>query len=128
MRHILDASAVLALLQNEPGDALVAGVLSEACVGSVNLAEVVTVLTRKGRSAAQIRSVMQTLDLPVLSAERSLAIDTGLLWPATKVAGSSLGDRYALALARRMNAGLLTSDERLAAIAPSVGVRVIPIR
>ena len=45
-RVILDASAVLALLGNEPGAELVQRMLPDSVILSVNLAEVVTRLIR----------------------------------------------------------------------------------
>jgi ribonuclease VapC len=39
---VLDASAMLALVNSEPGAEIVAAALGEATIGAVNLAEVVT--------------------------------------------------------------------------------------
>lgn len=128
MRYVLDASAMLAILLDEPGADVVTEALPTACIGSVNLAEVATVLARKGASSEYIRGVFDTVSLPVLVGDAALAIDVGLLWPVTRSAGSSLGDRYCLALARRLDAVMMTSDKRLADIAPAVGVAAEMIR
>lgn len=128
MLHVLDASAALALLLDERGAEVVAAALETACIGSVNVAEVATILIRRGGDADQVREVISTLVMPIWASDTSLAIDAGLLWTATKAAGSSLGDRYCLVLAQRLNAVLLTSDQQLAAISPIVGVRAVMIR
>lgn len=128
MRHVLDASAMLAMLLDEPGADIVIDALPTACIESVNLAEVATVLARKGASLEYIRGVFDTVPLPVLVGDAALAIDAGLLWPVTRSAGSSLGDRYCLALARRLDAVMITADRRLAEIAPAVGVAAEMIR
>jgi PIN domain nuclease of toxin-antitoxin system len=46
--YILDASALLAYLQNEPGAAVVAPKLEQSLIGAVNFAEVATKLTEAG--------------------------------------------------------------------------------
>ena len=119
---------MLAMLLDEPGGDLVAERLETACIGHVNLAEGATVLARGGRPEADVRTLIETVAVPVLAGGERLAIEAGLLWPRTRAAGSSLGDRFCLALALRIEATLLTSDERLAGIAPVVGVAVLPIR
>ena len=128
MRHVLDASALLALLLRERGADSVSGTLPTACIGTVNLAEVATVLARLGGSADQVRRVLDHVGVMLAPLEGSLAIDAGLLQPATKAVGASLGDRCALALARLLDATLVTSDRALADVAPSVGVSAMLFR
>ena len=128
MRYVLDASALLALLLDEPGAELVAEALDTACIGAVNLAEVATVLIRRPMLAEDVRATIESAPVPVLDNDPSLALEAGLLWPLTKSAGSSLGDRFGLVLARRLGATLLTGDRSLAAISPTVGVSSKMIR
>jgi PIN domain nuclease of toxin-antitoxin system len=45
--YLLDASAVLALIQNETGSDRVAGMLATAAMSAVNLAEVIAILVRR---------------------------------------------------------------------------------
>lgn len=120
--QVYDASAALALLFGEERGGLLRPVLDSAFIGSVNLSEAVAVMIRRGGDPAIIREGVDMLKLTVLPLSGSLAIAAGLLWPATKFAGSSLGDRCALALSRELRATLLTTDRRLAAVAPQVGV------
>jgi len=49
--YVLDASAILALLNNEPGSDQVTNVLTEAVISSVNLSEVVARLADSGVSS-----------------------------------------------------------------------------
>jgi len=113
---VLDASALLAYLREEPGADIVAAAIADgAAISTVNLAEVLS------------RSADRDLDPDKLAAklvEGGLldgaitvepftvadAIDTARLRPATRDAGLSLGDRACLALARRLDAPALTAD------------------
>ncbi len=122
VRQVYDASAALALLFREERGKLLEPVLDESFISSVNLSEAVAVMIRRGGDATIIRESVDTLKLTVLPLSGSLAIDAGLLWPATKFAGSSLGDRCALVLSRQLGGTLLTTDRRLAEVAPQVGV------
>ena len=61
--YVLDASALLALLNNEPGAEQVAAVLTEAVISSVNLSEVVARLADAGRAETEIREFLGALEL-----------------------------------------------------------------
>jgi PIN domain nuclease of toxin-antitoxin system len=47
-KYVLDASAVLALLNQEPGANQVESLLAESCINTVNAAEVLTKLSDAG--------------------------------------------------------------------------------
>lgn len=128
MRYVLDASALLALLLEETGADQVEEVLDFACIGAVNLAEAATVLARRPMSHEGVMAVLSEAPVTVLLADGSLGIAAGLLATTTRRAGSSLGDRFCLALAIRLEATMLTADRALAGIAPEVGVGVRLIR
>lgn len=128
MRYVLDASALLALLFREPGADRVNENLNTSYIGSVNLAEVATVIARRSGDTIRYRAAIEALAIPILQFDTALAFDAGALWPVTRKAGSSLEDRCALALARRLDAVLVTSDAQLLAIAPAVGVAGMAIR
>lgn len=57
-----------------------------------------------------------------------MAVEVGLMRPLTDRAGLSLGDRFCLALGRRLRAPVLTADRQWALIADDVGVKVELIR
>jgi ribonuclease VapC len=46
---VLDASALIAFLRNEPGGDLVAARLSRSCISAVNLAETISKLVEYGK-------------------------------------------------------------------------------
>jgi ribonuclease VapC len=89
---VLDASALLAYLLQEPGAEVVDGLLSDARMTSVNWAEVVQKSLSAGVEVQGMREELQALGMQV---EPFLATDgecAGQLWPLTRQQGLSLGD------------------------------------
>jgi ribonuclease VapC len=122
---VLDASAVLALLNQEPGAGLVQEVLSRAVISTVNLAEVITRLTAKDMPETDIRDVLSLLGLTSVPFDEESAIQSGLLYSATHAAGLSSGDRACLILAKNMNANAFTADRAWQSLDIGVQVRLI---
>lgn len=125
---VLDASALLALLHDEPGSAKVAEVIADACMSSVNYAEVVSHFVHAGMPADQVDAMLTPLPLTIVEADRALATIAGRLRAATAGAGLSLGDRFCLALAHRDGLPALTADKQWRAVAKAAGVTVVIIR
>ena len=122
----LDASAVLALLNQEPGAEQVADALSEdATISAVNLSEVVAKLADRGFPENEIRETLGHLSLNVTDFDPGSAFAAGLLRPTTRAAGLSLGDRACLALAGASSRTALTADRSWAALAMDVQVKTI---
>ena len=107
---VLDSSALLCLLNDEPGAERVAAALPGAIVSAVNLAETVAKLRERGLTAAEVRSALAGLSLEVRSFAADQAYAAGDLRPATRALGLSLGDRACLALAAELGATALTAD------------------
>ena len=122
---VLDASALLALLNAEPGAARVAAVLTRAVVSSVNLSEVVAKLADCGMPEAEIHVTVDGLGLDVVPFDEALAYQAGLLRPASRALGLSLADRAGLALAMALDCPVLTTDQQWQALAAPVVVEVI---
>jgi ribonuclease VapC len=114
---VLDASALLAFLRDEPGAANVAKELEKgAYINVVNWAEVLSKLSELGVDCEKLIDTLQkqgilggALVIAALSEEDALNI--GKLRPITKQRGLSLGDRACLALAGRMKARAITADQ-----------------
>jgi PIN domain nuclease of toxin-antitoxin system len=121
---VLDASAVLALLQDEPGGNRVLESLPGALICSVNLSEIVAKLAELGMPESDIRLAL-SLGLEVVSFDEALAFSAGALRSATRAAGLSLGDRACLALARSRALPALTTDRAWRDIDVDVDVEVI---
>ena len=125
---ILDASAVLALLRDEPGAKKVASVLSEARMSLVNHAEVVSYYARTGSESAAIAAMLRALPIELVPVDHDLAVAAGMLRAVTADAGLSLGDRFCLALAAQVGLPALTADRAWKDVATACGVKVTLIR
>ena len=124
-RVVLDASAVLALLNDEPGADRVAKVLPDSVISAVNLAEVVAKLAEAGMPGDEIREALDPLGLEVVPFEEELAYAAGELRPKTRSLGLSLGDRACLALGVRLGLSVLTTEGAWQKAAVSIPVVVI---
>jgi PIN domain nuclease of toxin-antitoxin system len=122
---VLDASAVLALIRDEPGAAQVAAQLAGATLSTVNLAEAVQRLADQWPDA-QVSTVLGAFPCEVVDFDRATAMRTGLMRRVTKALGLSLGDRACLALAERLGRPVLTADRAWAEL--DLGVEVVLIR
>lgn len=123
---VLDASALLALLNDETGADLVGELLPQALVSSVNLAEVVTRLSLTGMPEDQIRDVVALLGLEVVPLDEEQAFQAGFLAAQTHSLGLSLGDRACLALASTVGTAAVTADRTWKDL--DVGVRIQLVR
>lgn len=125
---VLDASALLALLRDEPGCTKVADVIAAARMSSVNYAEVVSHFIHAGMPADQVDAMLSPLPMTIVEADRALATIAGRLRAVTAEAGLSLGDRFCMALAHRDNLPALTADKQWRTVAKAAGVTVDVIR
>lgn len=109
---VLDTSAVLAYFWDEPGGARVMEVLQggDHLISAVNLSELASKFVDHGIPEADIPRLIAGLELVVANHDAVLAQETGTLRRATRHLGLSLGDRACLALARQLNATVLTAD------------------
>ena len=96
--YVLDASALLALLNAENGADLVQELLPEAVISTVNPAEVVTRLSAVGMPENEIRGTLSLLGLEAIPFSEEHAFLAGLLYARMQPFGLSLGDRACLAL------------------------------
>ncbi len=126
-RIVLDASAILALINREPGhDRLTPELLSNAISSTVNLAEVQSKLVSRGWSSDEAwedtTSPVQEV-APFLQQHARIAGD---LITQTRKLGLSLGDRACLALAMALDAPVYTADQTWKKL--KLGIRIHVIR
>lgn len=116
MRAVLDASAFLAYLQDEPGGEVVADAIAGgAAISAANLAEVLSRAAAHGADPLRLLRRLTERGLidgavevePLTTAD---AAEIARLRPLTKTAGLSLGDRACVALALRLGQPALTAD------------------
>lgn len=124
---VLDASALLAVLNAEPGaDKLTPELLSSAVSSTVNLAEVQIKLVQRGldpRDAweATLSPIQEAADFTAESARVA-----GSLVTQTSPLGLSLGDRACLALGLALKAPVYTADKSWKQL--KLGIRIHVIR
>lgn len=98
---VLDASALLAILNQEPRARQWEEKVPDAAISAVNLSEVVAKLADVGMGEREIRDSLN-LGMTVVPFDAALAHAAGLLRLPTRSLGLSLGDRACLALAMHM--------------------------
>jgi ribonuclease VapC len=113
--RVFDASALLALLGNEPGAAVVERLLHdsgpEALASAANMAEVITNLVDRGVTEADALQTWREFRLRVVPLGEAEATHAALLRKSTRALGLSLGDRCCLALAQATpGARVVTAD------------------
>jgi len=107
---VLDASAVLALVRDEPGADKVAAHVGRAAISAVNLQEVIKELLLSGLDEATTRELLDELRLDVRAHDVAAAYAAAVLHAQTRQYGRGLGDRSCLALAVQLGVPALTAD------------------
>lgn len=111
---VLDASALLTYLFGEPGAEEVGRRLPGSVMHTVNFAEVLTKLAERGlppqEALTQLEQagLLQVIQIDAGKPEDAIAVAE--LRAETRSLGLSLGDRYCLALGKRLNQPVATTD------------------
>jgi PIN domain nuclease of toxin-antitoxin system len=124
LAYVLDASALLAFLQREPGAKLVEQTLDLSVISSVNWSEVAQKAAARGAGVAALRQQLEALGLTIVPFAAVDAERAAALWPVGRKAGLSLGDRACLALAGLLGTPALTTDRLWAKLALGEPFRV----
>lgn len=122
---VLDASALLALLNEEPGAEEVEGTIPGAVIGAVNFSEVVAKLADGGMPEPAIHAALDGIQIHVVPFEAHLAYRAGQLRPSTRRRGLSFGDRACIALGVAHRLPILTTDRRWKELGLEVEIRLI---
>ena len=128
---VLDASALLAYLQDEAGSDIVEAALATgAIINAINYAEVLSRLVDTGQEPATAHRRLRDqgligdlLNVVPLDEEDSLTI--ARLRALTRAQGLSLGDRACLATGLRLGRPVITADRHWAALDVNVTVHLI---
>lgn len=123
MKVILDASALLAWLQDEPGAEIVEEVLSDAGISSLNWSEFYQKSLAHGVDVRDLRSDLEAVGLLVVPFDVEDAERAATLWQAGN--GLSLADRACLALGVRQGIPVWTCDRAWEQAVQGVDVRVL---
>jgi PIN domain nuclease of toxin-antitoxin system len=124
-KTVIDASALLALLNAEPGSDIVIEALPGGVISAVNLSEVIAKLCDADMPEKAIRQALQPLGLEVVPFDEEQSYQAGLLRTSTQDMGISLGDRACLSLAKLRDVIALTADRAWAALSVGATIKVI---
>ena len=123
---LLDTSALLALLKKEPGHEIVSNIIAISVISSVNLSELITVLSRAGVSENDIDEIITDLLPEIIPFCGDISIKTGKISKLTQGYGLSLGDRACLATAIQLGLPVYTADKIWAELdLPNVKINLI---
>lgn len=123
---VADASAILALLKQEPFGEFESRRLFRATISAVNLSEVLERLLSGGLGQREADEAVAALRLTVINFDEAQARLAAHLRPRTRHAGLSLGDRACLALAATLGCPVVTADRVWATL--DLGVEIVVIR
>jgi ribonuclease VapC len=123
---VLDASAVLAVINAEPGhEKLTPELLADAVSSTVNLAEVHAKLISRGWTSQEAWEDSTSPVAEVVPFNAQQARISGDLIPQTKALGLSLGDRACLALAIALDAPVYTAEKAWKKLRTGIPLHVI---
>jgi ribonuclease VapC len=128
IEYILDSSALLAVIVDEPGQEQVRPLLNNAAVTAVNACEVVSKLISRDVAVEQAIASVVEMDIPIAPFDDRLAFEAATILPTTRPLGLSLGDRACLAYARLNGTSVLTADRAWKKLAAKLGIDIRVIR
>jgi PIN domain nuclease of toxin-antitoxin system len=106
---VLDASAILAFIQDEDGaNTVEAALLADARCGAANWSEVAQKVLASGRDWQLVKALLVSYELTIEPVNADDAEWAARRWQSGE--GLSLADRLCLALAERLDADALTAD------------------
>ena len=122
---VLDASAILAYLLDEPGADVVGAVLLRSIVSPVNIAEVIGKLIDRGFSADAAEAAIGKLGCEVVPVDAAIGREAGKLHEKTRGRGVSLGDLFCLSLAVRTGLAAMSADRAWKTLGLDVAITLI---
>lgn len=131
MMLLLDASAILAYLHDEPGADQVAEALTSLAdcqTTAANHAEVIAKCLDRGVAEADVAPMLAEMGYRVIGLTAEDGALAGRLRTLTRSLGLSLGDRLCLAAACRLGCPVLTADRPWLDLATPLGLDIRCIR
>jgi ribonuclease VapC len=125
VRSVIDASALLCLLNNETGAEIVIRIVRGAMISAVNLSETLVKTIEKGGDCEATLGDILRLELEIVPFDQALAKSAAALRPATRRLGFSFADRACLALAKDRMLPVFTADRDWSKIDLGIDVRQI---
>lgn len=125
MSVVLDASALLCVLLDEPGADVVMDHMHGAELSSVNLCETLTRVVDEGHDPALGLRLIARSQVEIRPFTADLAVAAARLRSVTRHVGLSLGDRACLALAAARGLPALTADQKWALLDIGIDIRLV---
>ncbi len=125
MSAVLDASALLAYLHDEPGAERVSSALEGAVVSAVNWSEVLQKSLRAGVDIAGMAQDFADIGVRFEPFTTRQAETAATLWNRTRNQGLSLADRACLALAIETENPVLTADGAWAQLGLDIEIQIL---
>ncbi|MGD9721468.1 MAG: type II toxin-antitoxin system VapC family toxin [Pirellulales bacterium] len=123
---VLDASALIAFLRNEPGADIVRDRLRGSSISAVNYSEVLKKTIELKGTADEARVRIDALPISIVPFDVEQAVGSAALYPLSKPHGLSFADRACLALGISCNVDVLTTEKDMTEV--DVPVNVVRIR
>jgi PIN domain nuclease of toxin-antitoxin system len=123
---VLDASALLALLQAEPGASRIEPLLDGAFVSAVNWSEVLQKSLARAVDVSGMAEDLVALGVQIRPFDADDARSAAEIWARAPRAGLAMGDRACLALAERSGRTAVTTDRTWDRL--KIGVQVLVVR
>jgi PIN domain nuclease of toxin-antitoxin system len=125
---VIDASALLAYFQNEPGGEVVESIFGdEVYISSVTYTEVVGKLVGGGKSVSLVEQKLKELELEPTPFNTKQAQIAAYFYARRKPYNLALGDCATLALAEFLGEAVMTAERRWAEL-PDLKIEVKLIR
>ncbi|KTT75547.1 type II toxin-antitoxin system VapC family toxin [Sphingomonas endophytica] len=125
MTIVIDASALLALLFDEPGGEAVLPLVRGALLSAVNLDEVLHKCTRRGIDATAVLDSVRRLEVIVIPFDAEQALVSATLHARAQAWRLSFADRACLALGNMQGATIVTADRAWQAFDGDADIRLI---
>lgn len=127
-RILLDASALLCVINDEKGSGFVEPFLREFCISAVNFSEVTSKLIDFGMSASDARTKSLAIPVDVIAFDAGIAVEAGTLRETTRPFGLSFADRACLATARSHGIRVLTADRAWERLSDLLSLEIVLVR
>jgi PIN domain nuclease of toxin-antitoxin system len=122
---VLDASALLAFLNSEPGADLVLGVLQGAIISAVNYSEVLKKTIERSGSAERVSDIVRNLAVAIIPFDEVHAMAAATLYTDAKPHGMSFADRACLSLGVLRRSTVFTAERKMRLVNLSIKVKLI---
>lgn len=126
---VMDASALLAVFNNEPHIKELPKLFQDAIITTFNLAESVSsILVKKGGDEDLLWELLSNFVQNHYPLDDELSYEVIKMTKLTKQYGLSLGDRYCIALAKILNLPVYTADKIWKELESHLKISVVLIR